>query len=136
MVVLYFIQRVSIINCLSSISPLHGLMYSVNCEFLLFLELICQKQSGLRLEQKYGDSSPTLDVPLKAKQLKDLLQRNTGGIGLVDNHFYIVGPLPRIGPAPGALSRPPLAEQIIQDEEITMYQKRRRKLGGPIPGGI
>ena len=118
-------QKGYVLSFLSAVNHLPIEIYGSYLENSGRLEL-----RRLRLEQRYADSSPTLDVPLTTKQLKDLLQRNTGGVGLVDNHFYIIGPLPRMSLAlPLALRH--LAEQIIQAEEMNTSQKRRRKLGSP-----
>ena len=78
----------------------------------------------LRLEQRYDGKATNLDVTMTAVQLTILLQRGMGGIGLVDNHFYLVGPLQHLSKeVQPAIYQ--LAEQLIHAEGMIEHQTSR-----------
>ena len=80
----------------------------------------------LRLEQRYDGTSNSLDVPMTVNQLNNLLNRSTGGIGLVDNHFYLLGSLSSLASELQPALRH-LAEQLISAAGEVNNPKRRRK---------
>ena len=69
----------------------------------------------LRVEQRSDGVTSSIDNTMTVSQIISLLQRGQGGVGLVDNHFYLIGPLRHLlGEVTPAIMH--LATRLIQLE--------------------